>query len=73
MFHFPILYDSIPPFFQLCKENMEGKSFYAKGGKIFCKNHAVRQWDNSKVVIAVVLDSGIYLKSIRLGIKQTSI
>jgi len=27
----------------LCKENMEGKSFYAKGGKIFCKNHAVRQ------------------------------
>jgi len=27
----------------LCKENMEGKSFYAKGGKIFCKNHAIRQ------------------------------
>jgi len=26
----------------LCKENMEGKSFYAKGGRIFCKNHAVR-------------------------------
>ena len=58
MFRSPILYGSISPF-QLCKENMEGKSFYAKGGKIFCKNHAVRQWDNSKVVIAVVLDSGI--------------
>ena len=43
MFPSQILYASIPPFFQLCKENMEGKSFYAKGGKIFCKNHAVRQ------------------------------
>ena len=30
---------------QLCKENMEGKSFYVKGGKIFCKNHAnTRYW-----------------------------
>jgi len=26
----------------LCKENMEGKSFYAKGGRIFCKNHAIK-------------------------------
>jgi len=28
----------------LCKDNMEGKSFYAKGGRIFCKNHAVKHW-----------------------------
>ena len=27
---------------QICKENMEGKSFYAKGGKIFCKSHSTR-------------------------------
>ena len=29
-------------FLQFCKENMEGKSFYAKGGKIFCKAHAAK-------------------------------
>ena len=40
---------------------MEGKSFYAKGGKIFCKNHAVRQWSaNSKVEADVILDSVIF-------------
>ena len=30
---------------QFCKENMEGKSFYAKGGKIFCKAHAAKYWE----------------------------
>jgi len=24
----------------MCKKNLEGQSFYAKGGRPFCKNHA---------------------------------
>ena len=27
-------------YFQMCKKNLEGQSFFAKGGRPFCKNHA---------------------------------
>lgn len=30
----------ITNFFQMCKTNLEGQSFYAKGGRPFCKAHA---------------------------------
>ena len=35
-FYFKTLYI----FFQLCKKNLEGKGFFVKAGKPFCKSHA---------------------------------
>ena len=32
--------DCIFLFFQLCKKNLEGKGFFVKAGKPFCKSHA---------------------------------
>ena len=31
------------PSIQMCKSNLEGMSFYAKGGRVFCKEHAARR------------------------------
>lgn len=40
-----ILTKTLIPALQVCKSNLEGKSFYAKNGRPFCKSHAGRWTD----------------------------
>uniref|UniRef100_A0A336MBN7 CSON014743 protein n=1 Tax=Culicoides sonorensis TaxID=179676 RepID=A0A336MBN7_CULSO len=48
----------------MCKKNLEGQSFYAKGGRPFCKNHAQYNYLKKKTQFIINLNISKYFNTI---------